>query len=271
MTQKSLEQADRHDFTVSLDGAELRVAQWGAGPAEIVMLHDGLGSIDQWRSIPGQVAATAGRTVLAYDRPGHGDSTPVPGGPWPADWLHQEADRLARFLAAVDVDRPLLVGHSDGGSIALIHGASTGGRDLAGILTLAAHTWVEQRCYQAIAEMRTAPDRFVAGLARAHANPAAIFEAWSGVWVSDEFGRWDIRPQLSSLACPTVVAQGRLDEYATEAHVTETVAAIGASARPLLLDGVGHLLHHQDPALVVDVIIDVVESELEASNRRDRP
>lgn len=250
--------------TVALGEARLTVARWGEGPAEIVLLHDGLGSIHQWRTIPGRLAAATGRTVLAYDRPGHGRSTPVPSGPWPADWLHREATRFGDLLGHLGdavAPRPLLVGHSDGGSIALLHAAGDGGRpvpELRGLLTLAAHTWVEQRCFDGIVDMVANRQPIVAGLAPSHAEPGPIFDAWSGVWLSDDFRPWDIRDRLSPISCPTVVAQGRLDEYATEAHATDTAAAIGANAEALLLDGVGHLLHHQDPELVVRVVAEAL-------------
>lgn len=253
--------------TVTVDEAELVTATWGDGPAGIILLHDGLGSIDQWRGIPAAVAEQTGTTVLAYERPGHGRSTPVPSGPWPADWLHSEADRFARFLAVVEVADPIIVGHSDGGSIALLHALAIARQPeepgLRGVVTLAAHSWVEQSCFDAIVNMRAQPDRFVAGLMRNHDAPAELFEAWSGVWVSDEFRPWDIRPRLSAIRCPTLVAQGRLDEYASDAHAIETAAAIGANASHRLLDGVGHLLHHQDPELIVDIV-----AEFDRTHRR---
>src|SRR3954447_22073524 len=90
--------ADRS--TVSVEADRLTTARWGDGPPSIVMLHDGLGSIAQWRDVPGRLAARTGLTVLAYDRAGHGSSTPVPAGPWPTDWLHREARVLAGLLDA---------------------------------------------------------------------------------------------------------------------------------------------------------------------------
>ncbi len=268
--------APARSFRLALDDAAMTVAVWGDGPADVLLLHDGLGSIGQWRTIPRRLAERTGLTVLAYDRPGHGRSTPVPTGPWPADWLHREAERLGRLLGAVDVvERPLLVGHSDGGSIALIHAAAIGGgeagdgdgdgdgRALAGLVTLAAHSWVEQTCVDAIAGMRHDSGPIVAGLRRYHTDPAAVFEAWSGVWVSDGFRPWDIRPKLSTIGCPTMVVQGRNDEYATDAHAIETATAIGDNARWRLLDDVGHLLHHQDPELIVETVADLA-AELDA-------
>jgi len=255
--------------SVPIDDGEVTVARWDppattgrsnstdpADPAEIILLHDGLGSISQWRSIPAEVAARTGKPVLAYDRPGHGHSTPVPTGAWPADWLHREADRFARLRPALNLTaEPMVVGHSDGGSIGLLHAAA--GDPMRGLLTLAAHSWVEQTCYDAIVGMRANAESIVRGLGRDHPHPAAVFEAWSGVWVSEEFRPWDIRPMLSAVSCPTVVAQGWNDEYAAPAHAEETAAAIGDSGECRMLDGVGHLLHHEDPALVVDVIVEL--------------
>lgn len=240
---------------VELGDARLRLATWGGGPAEIVMLHDGLGSIPQWRDLPARIAEATGATVMAYERPGHGASTPVPAGAWPADWLHAEAARLDALLDHLGSDRPLLVGHSDGGSAALIHAATRPGR-ARGLVSLAAHSFVEPICSRAIATMREGRAPIVAGLSRSHDHPDAVFEAWSAVWVSEEFSRWDIRPILGGIDVPTVVAQGERDEYGTSAMVTATVAAIGPMARPVLLAGLGHLLHHQDPGTVADLVAD---------------
>lgn len=238
---------------VEVDGAALTTRTWGDGPPSMVLLHDGLGSIGQWRDVPARLADATGRTVLAYDRAGHGRSTPVPDGPWPPRWLHREAEVLARLLAELDIGRPVLVGHSDGGSIALLH-AAVAGEGVAGVVALAAHTWVEQVCVDAIAALRADPALVVDRLARHHAAPAAVFDAWSGVWTGDAFRTWDIRPLLGGTSAPVLVVQGAGDEYATDAMVDETVAAVGPSATGVVVPGVGHLLHHQAPDVVVDLV-----------------
>jgi pimeloyl-ACP methyl ester carboxylesterase len=232
--------------------AQLTVALWGTGPPEVVFLHDGLGSIAQWRDVPARVADVLGCSVAAIDRPGHGASTPIPSGPWPTDWLHREADRLARLRSRL-APEPLLVGHSDGGSIALLHAAATDA-PLRGVVALAAHSWVEQRCIDAISAMTDDRDRVVAALGRAHQHPDRLFDAWSGVWLSDGFRPWDIRPDLGTITCPVTVVQGSADEYATEAHLHRTAEAIGPNAVAVLVDGSGHLLHHQSPDEVVDIV-----------------
>ncbi len=240
--------------SVPIGAGELRVATCGTGRPEVVLLHDGLGSIGQWREVPAMLHDATGRTVVATDRAGHGASTPVPTGPWPADWLHREAAVLPGLLDAIGADRPLLVGHSDGGSIALL--AAVDGVACRGVVTLAAHTFVERVCVDSIVGMRSAPDRIVTGLARYHEHPDAVFEAWSGVWTSAAFRDWDIRPQLGSIDVPVLVVQGDGDEYATDAQALDTAAAIGADAECVLLPGGGHLLHHQAPERVVELVRD---------------
>lgn len=245
--------------SVDLGDCALSTATWGSGPVQIVMLHDGLGSISQWRSVPADVAAATGATVLAYERSGHGTSLPVPDGPWPVDWLHREANVLARLLAELEIVHPFIVGHSDGGSAALIH-ATAAGDTIKGVLAIAPHSWVEDICSDAIVGMRQNRDRIVAGLARHHQAPAEVFEAWSGVWVSDEFASWDIRPSLNTIEVPAVIAQGSEDAYASDDQVILTAQAIGDNARWQLLPGLGHIAHHDDAAAVVTLIAEVYGS-----------
>jgi pimeloyl-ACP methyl ester carboxylesterase len=240
--------------TVELSDAAVTTTCWGDGPPDIVLLHDGLGSIAQWRSVPEQVARRSGRTVLAYDRPGHGASTPTPFGPWPADWLRTEARRLAELLDVTDAAAPLLVGHSDGGSIVLLHAAAGGAGRAA--LALAAHSWVEPAAVAQIERLRGQSAVVIAGLARHHAEPAALFEAWSGAWVGASFAPFDIRPELDTITMPTVVIQGREDEFATDSQAELTAAAVGSAGSCRLLPGVHHLMHHHEPELVVELVLE---------------
>jgi pimeloyl-ACP methyl ester carboxylesterase len=237
---------------VDVDGARLRTATWGDGAASIVLLHDGLGSIGQWRDVPFAVHRSTGATVMAYERAGHGASTPAPSGPWPADWLHQEAAVLDGLIGRVGIESPTLVGHSDGGSIALIQAATSG--PCQSVVVLAAHTWVEDVCVESIRTMRAERAHFVTALSRHHDAPGAVFEAWSGGWVSDEFASWDIRPLIRDIECPVLVVQGTRDEYATDAQLTETVDAIGANAGLHRVERGGHVLHHDEPDQVVALI-----------------
>lgn len=236
---------------IDIADASVEYRVWGAGPPRIVMLHDGLGSIAQWRDTPAELADRTGAAVLAFNRPGHGGSTPIPAGPWPTLWLHDQAHLLARLLRELEIADPFLVGHSDGGSISLIHAAS--GAPCQGIVALAPHSFVEPVCVDAISAMRAEPSRIVRSLDPYHVDAVAVFEAWSGVWVSDDFGRWDIRDRLAAIECPTLVVQGDDDDYATDDQLWSTVAAIGDAAKGVLLPGFGHLLHHQQVDVVVDL------------------
>ena len=247
---------------VDVGECRLRTATWGSGAPEIVMLHDGLGSISQWRSVPEQVAELTGRTVLAYERPGHGASTPIPTGPWPTHWLRDQAGLLAQLLATLGLRDPILVGHSDGGSIALLyasHQAELDAPPIQAVLTIAPHSWVEPICFEAIVGMRANRGPIEIGLARHHDAPQALFEAWSGVWVSDAFQQWDMRPQLASVEVPVLVAQGALDAYASDDQAHLTAAACAGHGQSVIVPDVGHIMHHDDADVVIKLITDFVQ------------
>lgn len=245
--------------TIQAAGCSLRGATWGSGVPQVVMLHDGLGSIPQWRSVPGDVAARTGMTVYAYERAGHGESLPTPSGPWPTDWLHREARVLAEVLDVVGARNAIVVGHSDGGSIALLHAAHAAA-EIRGVAALAAHSWVEQICFDSIIGMRENRDAIVAGLGRHHRHPEQVFEAWSGVWVSGAFRTWDVRPELCEITVPALIAQGKNDAYASEEHAHATAAAIGDNAESRIVPEVGHIMHHDDADTVTELISGFVRS-----------
>ncbi len=244
---------------VEIGDASIVTAVWGSGPIGIVMLHDGLGSISQWRSVPEMIAERADVGVLAFDRPGHGASGPRPEGPWPVDWLHHQAVVLGDLLDHLDLDDALVVGHSDGGSIALIHAAVRPSRQ-AGVAVFAAHSFVEPVCVERIAAMRQSAGSIVERMGVHHENPQALFEAWSGVWTDPHFAEWDIRPTLEGITVPVLVSQGRSDEYGTEAMAIQTAEAIGPNASCELIDGLGHLMHHHSPEIVADSVAAVCRS-----------
>jgi pimeloyl-ACP methyl ester carboxylesterase len=238
--------------TLAVDGVHHRlgVAVWGAGSPAVVFVHDGLGSIEQWRDVPARTSAAAGRAVLAYNRAGHGSSEPVPPGAWPTDWMSHEAVVLAALIDRVAAGPVRLVGHSDGATIALLCAAER--PDLvADVVTLAPHSWVEAKCVEAIAALRADPGGLIAALGRFHVHPAELFEAWSGGWTRPEFASWDIRPRLAAITAPALVVQGDDDAYATEAMVLETAAAIGTNAAARFVPDCGHAIHLDAPELVI--------------------
>ncbi len=238
---------------VELGDRRLHTRMWGDPPATIVLLHHGLGSISQFRDLPERLHSATGGTILAYDRAGHGNSLPTPSDEWPADWLHTEADVLASLLVAMGITRPLLVGHSDGASIALIHAAGED-QSVVGLVALAPHSFVEDKAVGAIASMRAESTQLLATLVEHHTEPLALFEAWSGAWVSDAFRDWDIRDRLAGITAPVLVLQGSRDEFASDEMLRSTVTAMGPLAEGRLLDGLGHDLPREAPALLCDLI-----------------
>lgn len=206
-----------------------------------MLLHEGLGSIGLWRDFPAALRERTGRRTIVYSRYGHGHSEPPPRPRTPA-FFHEEArDVLPALLTQLDVVEPVLVGHSDGGSIALVYAAEA---PVGGVVTLAAHVFVEEICVRSIEEIR---DRYVSGelrarLVRHHDDPDAAFWGWCDVWLDPAFRSWTLDAEAAAVSAPTLVIQGRDDPYGTLAQVDRICAAVGPSARRLVVPG-GHSPH----------------------------
>lgn len=266
---------------LEVDQCQIEYQVWGNGKPEIMMLHDGLGSMAQWGLLPAELAGLTGKAVLSYNRPGHGQSTPVPIGRWPHNWMQDQARLAALVLDGLGIESIYIVGHSDGASIALLLAAAEPDRAL-GVAAFSPHSYVETRCVDAIANLRKSPKQLIGALDRFHADARATFEAWSGGWVAEDFGSWDIRKDLGAIRCPALVAQGSNDEYATTDMLDQTVAGIKPrsttasstamkggeplrsvpSAQPAverhLLDGLGHMLFSEAPAIVASLVAEFV-------------
>jgi pimeloyl-ACP methyl ester carboxylesterase len=212
-----------------------------------VFLHEGLGSAGHWRDFPARVAARTGCGALTYSRWGYGRSDARPRS-WPATFLDEEATAiLPALLAKFGIARPVLFGHSDGGSIALIYAAAF--PDAArGVIAEAAHVMVEEIQLTGVARTR---QRFLDGDLRArlrtqhgeHVDDTVL--GWTDTWLRPDLRTWDIRPRLPSIRCPVLVIQGREDDYGTLAHVEDTVAGVGGRAETLVLDDCGHVPHRE--------------------------
>ncbi len=217
-----------------------------AGPT-LVLLHDALGSIGQWRDFPRALVAATDLPLLVYERCGHGGSDPLPGRR-PFDYLEEEAGRvLPEVLAACAIDRPILVGHSDGATIALLYAAAfpEGAR---GVISEAGHVLVEKETLRgvraAVAEYRQGdlPER----LARYHGEgTAALFAAWSETWLHPDFRDWNITARLPALRVPLLALQGADDEYATRGQLETIAAGVSGPARAWLVPACRHVPHHQ--------------------------
>lgn len=240
---------------LELGRLRLEAAVFGPPPQAaptIVLLHEGLGSAGLWRDFPARLAAATGFGALAYSRAGYGRSSPI-ALPRPLDYMTREAvETLPRVLDAVGVERLVLVGHSDGGSIALIFG---GEAPVTGVVTLAAHLFVEDICIHSIERIR---DRYVDGdlrerMERHHDDPDAAFWGWCGVWLDPAFREWTLDLEASAVTAPTLVIQGRDDPYGTLAQVDRICAAVGESAQRLVVPG-GHSPHFDAAGEVVEAI-----------------
>jgi pimeloyl-ACP methyl ester carboxylesterase len=216
----------------------------------LVFLHDGLGCVETWRDFPAALAAATGCAALVYSRAGYGASDAAPG-PRPVGFMHDEAlVILPRLLDELAVESAILVGHSDGASIALLHAA---GPDLAagrvrGMILEAPHLFVEPVCLESIARLRTLyRESDLAGrMARRHGAKAEhCFASWVEVWLRPEFREWNIEETVPRVRCPLLVVQGRQDEYGTLAQVRAIAEKAAAPVATLLLDDCGHTPHHQ--------------------------
>ena len=220
--------------------------------APLLFLHEGLGSVGLWRGFHRRVAAATGRRAVAYSRVGHGFSD-LPTGKRTPRFMHEEAAEVVPALcAALTLDRPVLVGHSDGASIALLSAAA---QEVRGLVVLAPHVFVEELGLRGIADARTAfvDEGLRSRMARHHRDPDVTFWSWNDVWLSDTFSDWDIRAELPSIRCPVLAVQGTADQYGSMAHV-EAVRDGASGPVELLVLGCGHSPHLEEPDATADAV-----------------
>jgi pimeloyl-ACP methyl ester carboxylesterase len=223
----------------------------------LVFLHEGLGSLSMWRDFPQRLCDAAGVRGLVYSRPGYGRSTPRASGErWQPDFMHRQAEQvLPALLHALGVaGRYALFGHSDGGSIALIHAAAFPER-VSQAIVLAPHILVEDLSVTSIAATRAtylATD-LKQRLARHHADPDSAFWGWNDIWLDPAFRDWNLAPTLARIRCPLLAIQGLDDEYGTMAQIDGIAAALPAGqCRLLRLTACGHSPHRDQPGAVID-------------------
>jgi pimeloyl-ACP methyl ester carboxylesterase len=244
-------------FTVVGGGHRLEYAWHGPPRSDttpIVMLHEGLGSVALWRDFPQRLADATRRRVLVYSRLGYGKSDPLTG-PRGVDFMHLEAlDTLPALLDALGVEAPILFGHSDGGSIALIH-AARAGRPVRAVVALAPHVFVERYGLDSIAEARRAylDGDLRAKLARYHDDPESAFWGWNDIWLDPDFVAWNIEALLPDIACPVLAIQGLDDEYGTMEQLDRLQRGVRGAQRLELAD-CGHSPHRDQPEVVLSAV-----------------
>jgi pimeloyl-ACP methyl ester carboxylesterase len=217
-----------------------------------VLLHEGLGSIGLWRGFPGALHEATGRRVVAFSRFGHGRSDP-PRAPRTPAFFHEEADDvLPALLDQVGVPEPLLVGHSDGASIALVHAAR---HRVAGLALLAPHVFLEASMVPPIRDIRRAYEEgdLRARMTRHHDDADAAFYGWCDVWLDPAMLQWSLEPEAADVSAPTLLIQGAGDEYASLEQLDRIEARVRGPVSRLVVPG-GHSPHLEQPEAVVAAI-----------------
>ncbi|HVW69759.1 MAG TPA: alpha/beta hydrolase [Steroidobacteraceae bacterium] len=220
----------------------------------IVMLHEGLGSVSLWKDFPEQLARATRCNVIAYSRHGYGKSAPVKESRT-VRYMHDEAlIVLPQFLDALEIDKPILFGHSDGGSIALIH-AGGSGRPVGGVVALAPHVFVEDLSVSNIAAAKVAYEKtnLREKLARYHDDVDGVFRGWNDIWLSPDFRAWNIEEYLPRITCPVLAIQGEEDEYGTMEQIRRIERA-SPRVETLCLPDCRHSPHKDQPRRVLEAV-----------------
>jgi pimeloyl-ACP methyl ester carboxylesterase len=246
------------EATLALEGGHIEVVDLPGDPkaAPTVLLHEGLGSVGLWRGFPRALAGATGCRTVAFSRYGHGQSDPPPRHRTPR-FMHEEAlEVLPDVLALLGLRRPVLVGHSDGASIALIHAAS---HRVRGVVAMTPHVFVEECCLKEIRRVRS---EYLEGplrerMARHHRNPDSAFHGWSDVWLHPDFRAWDIRELLPRIDCPVLVIQGERDQYGTMAQLDAIEGTTAGSVERLHLD-CQHAPHLERPQATLGAIAEFI-------------
>jgi pimeloyl-ACP methyl ester carboxylesterase len=237
---------------LDIDGVRLEARAWGPSPAEaptLVLLHEGLGCVALWRNFPAKLAAATGFGVFAYSRAGYGGSDTI-ALPRPLDYMTREArETLPRVLDAIGLRSGVLIGHSDGASIAAIHAGRHAEQRLAAQALIAPHFFTESSGLEAIAKARSA---YVEGdlkdkLAKYHRDVEAAFWGWNRAWLDPEFAHWNIADAIEGWRVPTLAVQGERDPYGTLAQIEEIQRRAVAPVETLLLPDCGHAPQFERP------------------------
>ncbi len=225
--------------------------------AAFVLLHEGLGCVDLWKGFPQSLSDATGMDVVVYSRGGYGNSSPVEI-PRPLTYMHEEGQIwLPKLLETLDYKKLILVGHSDGGSIALIHAGSAADPRVTGVVTLAAHVFNEPVC---IASIEAAKEAYQQGdlrtaLARYHGeNVDVAFWGWNQAWLHPGFLSWNLEEFLPGIKVPLLVVQGDKDEYGTLKQVEAICSQTGGRCEKLVIKDCRHSIHRDTPAELIGAI-----------------
>jgi pimeloyl-ACP methyl ester carboxylesterase len=238
---------------------EYRTAGLRAGEApSLILLHEGLGSAGMWGEFPEKLAAATGLGVFAWSRVGYGHSSAAKL-PRALDFMHGEArEILPKLLDAIGFRQGLLIGHSDGASIAAIYGGSVQDHRVRGLVLMAPHFIVEDVTINSIREIRHAFDtsdvrqRFQ----RWHADAGATVRGWTDVWMTNDFRTWDLRDDLAHIRVPILIVQGEHDHYGTERQIRIAQDECYCPVDVLLIPDIQHIPHREAPEATLKAIVE---------------
>lgn len=228
----------------------------------LIFLHEGLGCVDLWRDFPARVADGAGLPALVYSRQGYGRSDPCTL-PRSLRYMHDEGlDILPALLERAGIGPHILIGHSDGASIAIVYAGGAARAGFLGAALLAPHVFNEDVSVRSIAAAKQAYEtgELKARLERWHgANVDCAFYGWNGAWLDPAFRAWNIEGYLPKIERPLMVVQGRGDEYGTLKQVDAIAAQAGAGCEPVVLDDCGHSPHRDQPDATLAALLRFIE------------
>ena len=255
--------------------SDLEYRMIGPAPEQaptIVMLHEGLGSAALWGDFPDKLQAATGAGVFVYSRAGYGASSPVTL-PRPLDYMHREAlDVLPKLLDQIGFRRGLLLGHSDGASIAAIYAGGVQDHRLRGLALIAPHFVVEDVSVASIAEIKTAYEttELKQKLARWHKDVDNAFYGWNGAWLDPKFRAWDISDCLAYVRVPIAIVQGEADQYGTTRQIEIAQEECYCPVEVTLLKDAGHSPHREAGAPTLNAIAEFVSAVLTDADMRGR-
>jgi pimeloyl-ACP methyl ester carboxylesterase len=250
---------EMHRITIA--GRALECRTWGGTPRKqstVVLLHEGLGSVGLWRSFPEALAEQAGCCVFAYSRAGYGRSGPVPL-PRPLDYMtHEAVHVLPLVLDTIGFTRGVLLGHSDGASIAAIHAGSIGDSRVRGIVLIAPHFFTEPEGLAAIAEAKAQYEKgdLRDRLARHHADVDNAFRGWNDAWLDPGFKSWNIEAVIGDIPCPILAIQGRDDQYGTLKQLDALAKGARTPVDIVLLENCRHSPQIEQPGGTLEAVSD---------------
>lgn len=256
LEQTTINITNKH-YINALLSTQPKASEW------LVFLHDALGSIPQWKGFPQTVNTDNRFNLLVYERQGHGQSSPLSAAK-PSNYFDLETAELNKVLNALDIVKPILIGSSDGATIALQYAAQY---PTTAVVSMAGHYFVEPCTRQGVADAVSGENgqKLIKALQKYHPNPKLLVQSWQQNWTSDDFFSWNIKHQLPQIDCPCLIVQGKKDQYATDFHALSMAQIIGRCAEVQMLEDTGHFPHLECPETMKNMIQSFLTTTLKAN------